>query len=137
MIRAFVRRCCLLLLLGSLAGCMPLFVPPVPMTLSAEATWRIAPGADLQVLRDAVARPRTLRATWTFEEAGPPGWVSVQWFGPVGGERASAARWFDGDDVGQAVVWDSPDDLGLTRGRWRLVVSIHDSVLRQLDVEID
>ena len=121
----------------SLGACAPLFFPPVPASLTAEPTWRIAPGATLERVTASVGGTDVLRATWVFTEAGDPGWVSAQWFGPVGPERASDARWVDETAVGEAIVWDSPADLRLTRGRWRMVVSIHDRVLRQLDVDVD
>jgi hypothetical protein len=131
-----VRRVAPLCIVLLLAACAPLFFPPVPASLSAEPTWRIAPGASLALVPDA-GGPVALRATWVFTEAGAPGWVSAQWFGPVGAERASDARWVDATTVGSEVVWDSPADMRLTRGRWRMVVSIHDRVLRQLDVDVE
>ena len=135
--RTWSRRGAPLLIALALSGCAPLFFPPIPATLSPDPTWRIAPGARLEAVDDAAGRPVGLRATWRFSEAGDPGWVSAQWFGPVGPERASDARWVDADAVGVEMVWDSPADLALTRGRWRMVVSIHDAVLRQLGVDVE
>ena len=136
------RRRFRLLLIGSLAvllgGCMPLFVPPVPTDVLRPAPgYRLAGEASLTLVAvDGTATRGVLRLSIVFEEVPDSAWVSVQWFGPVGGERASDARWVEPADVGQPWTWDAPDDLVLEPGTWRAVLSVGDRLLRQLDVEV-
>lgn len=118
-----------------LAGCTPLYVPPVPDLLAPEPAWRIAGDAHLEVVTVAEAGTR-LRLEASFASVAAPGWVAVQWFGPVGTERASAATWVTDADVGRGFVWWSPPDLELAPGAWRALVSVDGRVLRQFDVEI-
>jgi hypothetical protein len=119
----------------ALAACVPLFVPPVPTDVLAPApSWRVAGDAELRAVRDGEGRVAWLRLRLRFEEVPTPAWVAVQWFGPAGGERASASLWVTPADVGRPLVWDTPADLTLTPGPWRAVVSVGDRLLRQLDV---
>jgi len=119
------------------SACMPLFVPPVPTDALRSATgFRLAGDAALTLLTFEDGGRRGLRLSLVFEEVPEPAWVSVQWFGPVGGERASDARWVEPVDVGRPWDWDAPDDLVLEPGTWRAVLSVGDRLLRQLDVEV-
>lgn len=119
------------------AACAPLYLPPVPRDLLAPApAWRVAGETTLEVIDDAAGRPATLRLRLRFDEVPSAAWVAVQWFAPVGGERASDARWLGPGDAGREIVWDAPKDLALSVGRWRAVLSVGDRLLRQLDVEV-
>jgi hypothetical protein len=117
---------------------MPLFVPPVPTdALRPAPSFRLAGDAALALVEaEDAARRGLLRLSLVFEEVPRAAWVAVQWFGPVGGERASDARWVDPADVGRPWTWDAPDDLVLEPGTWRAVLSVGDRLLRQLDVEV-
>jgi hypothetical protein len=132
----------MVLLIGCLAvvpsGCMPLFVPPVPTDVLRPAPgFRLAGEAALAlVAAEDAGRRALLRLSIVFEEVPEAAWVSVQWFGPVGGERASDARWVEPADVGRPWTWDAPNDLVLEPGTWRAVLSVGDRLLRQLDVEV-
>ena len=119
------------------SACMPLFVPPVPTDVLRPApSFRLAGEAALALLAAEGVVQRGLRLSIVFEEVPRAAWVSVQWFGPVGGERASDARWAEPADVGQPWTWDAPDDLVLEPGTWRAVISVGNRLLRQLDVEV-
>ena len=116
---------------------MPLFAPPVPTDVLRPApSFRLAGDAALTLVDAEDAARRSLRLSIVFEEVPQAAWVSVQWFGPFGGERASDARWVEPADVGQPWSWDAPDDLVLEVGTWRAVLSVGDRLLRQLDVEV-
>lgn len=136
-----VRRRVQTLLIGCLAvlasACMPLFLPPVPIdALRPVPGFRLAGDAALTLVAANATTRRGLRLSVVFDEVPHPAWVSVQWFGPFGGERASDARWVEPEDVGRPWTWDAPDDLVLTPGPWRAVLSVGDRLLRQLDVEV-
>lgn len=119
------------------SGCMPLFVPPVPTDqLRPAPAWRVAGDAALAAVLAADGTVVGLRLSLRFDEVPEAGWVAVQWFGPVGRERASDARWIEPADAGRAWTWDAPDDLVLEPGRWRAVLSVGDRLLRQFDVEL-
>ena len=117
---------------------MPLFVPPVPSDVLRPAPgFRLAGEAALAlVAAEDAATLGLLRLSIVFVEVPEAAWVSVQWFGPFGGERASDARWVQPADVGQPWTWDAPNDLVLQPGTWRAVLSVGDRLLRQLDVEV-
>jgi hypothetical protein len=119
----------------ALAACTPLYVPPVPAaTLAVPPSWRVAGDAELRVLGGATATGLRLRLR--FDEVPAPAWVAVQWFGPAGGERASASTWVGPDDVGRWLAWDLPADVALEPGPWRVVVSVGERLLRQLDAAV-
>ena len=117
---------------ATLSACTPLFVPPVPSdALVAAPAWRLAGDAELRasVFGDG---PR-LRVRFRFEAVATDAWVAVQWFGPTGGERASVAVWVTQDDVGRPFAVDLPEDVAITPGAWRALISVDGRVLRQLD----
>lgn len=116
-----------------LGGCTPLFLPPVPSTLApAASSWRLAGASELRYLSD----PPTLELELVFAEVPRPAFVAVQWFGPQGGERASASLWLEPADLPWVRSLQLPGDVPLTPGRWRAVVSVGEVLLRQLDVEV-
>jgi hypothetical protein len=130
-------RAALAAFLGSLAlaACTPLYVPPVPSgPLTAPASWRVAGDAELQVLGAGSATGLQVRLR--FAEVPAPAWVAVQWFGPAGGERASASAWVTPGDVGRWIAWDLPSEVVLAPGTWRAVVSVGERLLRQLDAVV-
>ena len=139
--RAWTRRTAWLLAVSLLAvgtsACLPLFVPPIPTDpLRPAPAWRVAGDAALAPLLAADGVVEGLRLSLRFDEIPEPAWVALQWFGPVGRERASDARWIEPADVGRAWTWDAPDDLVLEAGTWRAVLSVGDRLLRQFDVEL-
>jgi hypothetical protein len=117
------------------AACTPLFVPPVPRdALVAAPAWRLAGDAELRAASFA-GGPR-LRVRFRFEAVAADAWVAVQWFGPTGGERASAAVWVARGDEGRPFAIDLPADVALTPGAWRALISVDGRVLRQLDAVV-
>lgn len=129
------------LLAGLLAvlpsACAPLFVPPVPTDqLRPAPAWRVAGDAALEPVVGTAGAVTGLRLRLRFDEVPEPAWVAVQWFGPVGRERASDARWIEPADAGRSWAWDAPDDLVLEPGTWRAVLSVGDRLLRQFDLEL-
>lgn len=132
------RRPRVLLLVGAalaLVGCTPLFVPPVPNdAIVAAPTWRLAGDAELRAT--VVAGDPRLRVRFRFEAIAADAWVSVQWFGPAGGERASAAVWVARGDEGRSFAVDLPDDVATPPGAWRALISVDGRVLRQLDAVV-
>ncbi len=119
------------------SACMPLFVPPVPTDqLRSAPAWRVAGDAALAPVVAADGAVVGLRLSLRFDEVPESAWVALQWFGPVGRERASDARWVEPADAGRAWTWDAPDDLVLEPGTWRAVLSVGDRLLRQFDVEL-
>jgi len=136
--RGFFARTLGLALLAALpSACVPLFVPPVPTDpLQPAPAWRVAGDAALAPVLAVDGRVAGLRLSLRFDEVPASAWVAVQWFGPVGRERASDARWVEPGDAGRTWTWDAPDDLELEPGRWRAVLSVGDLLLRQFDVEL-
>jgi hypothetical protein len=120
---------------ATLSACAPLFVPPVPTdALVAAPAWRLAGDAELRVA--AFADGPRLRVRFAFEAVAVDAWVAVQWFGPAGGERASAAVWVARADVGRTFAVDLPADVAIEPGPWRALISVEGRVLRQLDAVV-
>ena len=119
----------------SITACTPLFVPPVPSDALVPApTWRLAGDAALRA--SAFDEGPRLRVRFRFEAIAADAWVAVQWFGPSGGERASASVWVTRGDVGRTFALDLPDDVDVTVGAWRALISVDGRVLRQVDAVV-
>jgi hypothetical protein len=117
----------------ALSGCVPLFLPPVPSTLAPAApSWRLAGESELHFRPEA----QSLELELVFVEVPRAAFVAVQWFGPQGGERASASVWIEPGGLPLRRTLILPSDVAVTPGRWRVVVSVGDALLRQLDVEV-
>jgi len=122
---------------GAVPGCTPLFLPPVPTdALAPLPSWRVAGDAEVRAVRDGAGGVAWLRLRIRFDEVPMPAWVAVQWFGPTGGERASASRWVTPQEIDRILTWDTPADLDVGPGRWRAVVSVGGRLLRQIDVDV-
>lgn len=137
----WVRRTVRLLAFALLAigpnACVPLFVPPIPTDqLRPTPAWRVAGDAALAAVLATDGTVEGLRLNLRFDEVPESAWVAVQWFGPVGRERASDARWLEPADAGRSWAWDAPDDLVLEPGTWRAVLSVGERLLRQFDVAL-
>lgn len=130
-----VRVVAAALAVAAAGGCTPLFVPPVPAPVVAAApAWRLAGDAALRAT-DVGGRWR-LRLRVRFDEVPAAGWVAVQWFGPAGGERASAALRVAPEDVGRVFALDLPADVALVPGPWRALLSVDGRVVRQFEADV-
>ena len=111
-----------------LAGCMPLFVPPVPDSLPAiEPRLRLS---DVMLVR-LEGEPGV---RFDVSEVPTEGWLAFQWFPPAGGEVASSSVWLSPDEVGRSLWSPVPTRTGERKaGRWRVVVSWQGEFVRQLE----
>ncbi len=114
-------------------ACRPLYLPPVPEP---------PPRPDLTLL-DAtssldVAAGRPVLTLVLSRLAGPEGgsWLYVQWFDPGNDEVASSSVWVTPDDVGRTLELALPEDVAVSPGEWRAVVSQDGAYLRQFLVEV-
>ncbi len=126
-----MRSAALILLVLSvlLGGCRPLYLPLVPELRHPEPRPRIE--ANLELLQGLpVLRIRML-------EVPDEGWLAVQWFGPDNREAASASVWVDESSVGAGFNLALPDDVDVRPGEWRVLLSIHSVVLRQLSLVVE
>jgi len=120
----------LLLLMSVLAvGCRPLYLPLVPELTHPDPRPRIEAG---MAMRDGVPVV-SVRMLEVPEE----GWLAVQWFGPDNREAASASVWVDGDSTGAGFNLPLPEDVPVRPGEWRVLLSIHSVVLRQLSLVVE
>lgn len=115
-------------LLLLLAGCTPLYLPPVP-----ESMPRIESRLTLRDARVEVDADGQVRAVWIPEGVDCAGWLDVQWFPPAGRAVASESVWLAPEHEGRRQALSLPDEVELRPGRWRAVLSFEGEVLRQLD----
>lgn len=113
-----------------LAGCMPLYVPPIPETVEASEPVTVSGESTLE------SRDGTLVATIHLAGATERGWLVLQWYAPSLREVASDSVWVERGSIEERVVIAAPDSLHIGEGRWRLVVSFGGVVLRQLETTV-
>ena len=111
-----------------LSSCQPLYIPPVPTPLELPEQYEV----DATAALDA-GRPRLSIDLINVIE---PAWLAVQWFSPANREVASESVWVTPSDEGSTARLRLPQDVMATSGRWRVVLSVDDLVLRQLSVEV-
>jgi len=132
-----MRAAVVLAAVAVMAGCTPLYAPPIPNDpVVGSAAYRVAGASQLLHQPDASDAGR-LRLQISFVEFPEDAWLALQWFGPLGGERASDSRYITRAEALAGLVWDSPDDMALEPGRWRAVLSLGSVWLRQFDVTIE
>lgn len=117
-----------LLLLASLAGCRPLYLPPVPQPLELDPRLEVTARPELED-----GRPLTVVTPGLVPEEG---WLAIQWFSPGNREVASASVWLDSPYGGGDLLLALPQDVEVTPGRWRAVLSFEGILVRQLDFEV-
>jgi len=117
-------------LAGVLAGCRPLYVPPVPRPLPTPGVAQLGDASALVLAHGTLALHMVLAA---IPEAG---WLAVQWFAPDDTEAASDSVWVAPADVGQGRTLLLPARVTLSAGEWRAVASLRGQVLRQFRVEV-
>ncbi|MBA2666367.1 MAG: hypothetical protein H0U69_04960 [Trueperaceae bacterium] len=122
------------MLLIALASCTPLYFPPLPSdALVPEARLRLAGSSTLV---PTAAEDPFLRLRLDVAEVPDDGWLAVQWFGPSGGEVASASIWLTRSDAGGTHLLHPPADVAHRAGEWRALVSWYGQVVRQFRTEL-
>lgn len=111
-----------------LAACRPLYLPPLIESEMPEERARL--GLQLEL---AAGRPELQLEVLTVVT---DGWLAVQWFSPGGQEVASGSIWLEADSVGLTFTVPLPDDVPVTAGEWRALVSQHSQVIRQLTLTV-
>jgi hypothetical protein len=123
----------LALCLWLLAGCAPLYLPPVPeppvvaaptaplLSGSPGVEWTVDGGLALHLRLGEMPRE---------------GWLEVQWFSPENRQVASDAAWVRPADAGGRVVLPLPAAVRVTPGTWRAVASFRGVFLRQFALEV-
>lgn len=117
-------------LAAAVPGCRPLYVPPVPQRQPTPAVARLGDASSLTY------EDRSLSLHVILAEVPRAGWLAVQWFGPDDTEAASESTWVTPADVGQGRTLRLPERVTAAPGEWRVVVTLHDQVLRQFRVEV-
>jgi hypothetical protein len=113
-----------------LAGCTFSYLPPIPdgQPMPTRLELRSADGL--------VQADGRLALEVTLVNLSREGWLAVQWFSPRGREVASDAQWV-GAAPPHRYRFVLPDEVALTPGRWRAVVSFEGEVLRQFSVDME
>ncbi len=132
-----IRRRRTLLLVGVLlatgGGCRPLYLPPVPDSVSVAPMARLGSDSGLRVGPPGGG----LRLHLMLLGVPQAGWLAVQWFAPDGREAASDSVWVTPQDEGQGRTLELPANAGpASAGEWRAVVSMHGVVLRQFRLAV-
>jgi hypothetical protein len=112
-----------------LAGCTFSYLPPIPegQPMPTRLELRSADGL--------IQSNGRLALEVTLANVPREGWLAVQWFNPQGREAASDAQWVGAAPHRYRFVL--PDEVALTPGRWRAVVSFEGEVLRQFSVDVE
>jgi len=125
-----VRRKLLLLLnLVLLAGCQPLYVPPLLEAQAPEERARL----ELELTAPEGRPVLSVRVIDVVTD----GWLAIQWFTPGGREVASESIWLDAERIGLRYELPLPADVETVPGEWRALLSQHSTVIRQLTVTVD
>ena len=115
-----------------LSACAYTYIPPIPRTeATPEPTFTVSPSSEL--FREAT----TLRLRLRVTEVPTAGWVAVQWLSPRNQEVASDSIWFEPSPDPQVADFTLPDDVTLTPGEWRAVVSYGGRVARQFSLAVE
>lgn len=117
-----------------LAGCRPLYLPPVPDSPTQPQHTRLDSSSALELVAD-----RPVLTLVLAELVGPDGggWLNVQWFGPSNAEVASDSTWVTREEVGTTIEFALPADVELVTGEWRATVSFAGMLLRQFRLDVD
>lgn len=113
-----------------LAGCRPLYVPPVPAMLPSPEVAQLGDASALSVEKGSLVLHLVLT------DVPEQGWIDVQWFAPDGSQAASDSTWVTPADVGEGRTLTMPARVTLSAGEWRAVASLRGQILRQFRVEV-
>ena len=67
-----------------------------------------------------------------IESLPKPGWLTLQWFGPDNREVGSESFWISEEDKGVSRIYILASKVPMLAGRWRVVVSFSNRVVRQI-----
>lgn len=115
--------------LVTVAGCTPLYLPPVPEALEMEPRFELEARGVVEQGRPVI-RIELLNVP-------AEGWLAVQWFSPANREAASESLWLEPGDEGRVVRFSLPEDVEPVPGRWRALLSRDAVLLRQLSLVLD
>lgn len=112
-----------------LAACRPLYLPPLIDGAEPEERARLL----LELRLADENRPLLSVEVLSVVQ---DGWLAIQWFSPGGTEVASASIWLDQESVGLTHLEPLPEDISGQSGEWRVLLSQHSRVIRQLTVTV-
>jgi hypothetical protein len=130
---SFALRRLTVALLGGvmlLAGCTFSYLPPIPEGQAMPTRLELR-SADGLIQADG-----RLALEVTLVNLSREGWLAVQWFSPQNREVASEAQWVSATPPHRH-RFVLPEEVALTPGRWRAVVSFEGELLRQFSLEVE
>ena len=113
-----------------LSSCTPLYFPPVPAKLDLEKSTSLnnSPGLSLNDTK--------LNLSIRLNDVSKEGWLAVQWFDPDNKEISSDSIWISPEQEGEIKDFVLLEDIEISAGLWRAVVSFDNKLLRQFVLEI-
>ena len=114
-----------LLVFGS-SSCKLLYLPPVPSNIMAPKRILINSSSHIRLYQGSPALEIVI------ESLPKPGWLTLQWFGPDNREVGSESFWISEEDKGVSRIYILASKVPMLAGRWRVVVSFSNRVVRQI-----
>ena len=114
-----------LLVFGS-SSCTLLYLPPVPSNIMAPKRILINSSSHIRLYQGSPALEIVI------ESLPKPGWLTLQWFGPDNREVGSESFWISEEDKGVSRIYILASKVPMLAGRWRVVVSFSNRVVRQI-----
>ena len=114
-----------LLVFGS-SSCKLLYLPPVPSNIMAPKRILINSSSHIRLYQGSPALEIVI------ETLPKPGWLTLQWFGPDNREVGSESFWISEEDKGVSRIYILASKVPMLAGRWRVVVSFSNRVVRQI-----
>ncbi len=113
------------LVFGS-SSCKLLYLPPVPSNIMAPKRILINSSSHIRLYQGSPALEIVI------ESLPKPGWLTLQWFGPDNREVGSESFWISEEDKGVSRIYILASKVPMLAGRWRVVVSFSNRVVRQI-----
>ena len=113
------------LVFGS-SSCKLLYLPPVPSNIMAPKRILIDSSSHIRLYQGSPALEIVI------ESLPKPGWLTLQWFGPDNREVGSESFWISEEDKGVSRIYILASKVPMLAGRWRVVVSFSNRVVRQI-----
>ena len=114
-----------LLVFGS-SSCKLLYLPTVPSSIMAPKRILINSSSHIRLYQGSPALEIVI------ESLPKPGWLTLQWFGPDNREVGSESFWISEEDKGVSRIYILASKVPMLAGRWRVVVSFSNRVVRQI-----